>query len=385
MSFYSKISLFALFAAGSALGMELPPLLRSIESYEGQARLKAPAMSAAAQALNQPIITITRDGNLVDKIPKNYLECSEILKNLLKETEHDNAIELPDSLLEDFNWIAPILEYEYKLKNKLASKYFISTYPQASSYTIKDLVLMLNACQRFELNHMSETILYTLISGSERSLKKCKDTCLQTGSYQLPWTNDVAQLIAKEMRKDNQLFYMVLTNLTERKQGETYYWHILQDNTGIRRESSATSFLLRHQFGHFLAYNSTRWLSEHPELIVDQKWCQAQELINNPTILVNQVSDKDGTATLYWQIDSEILKIANSLKPEQVTILTEYLTKTDKMPLHLQEKLPQSIRQLLFPNWWQRRSWLSKAAIITGGVAATGLAVWYGYKYFSSK
>jgi hypothetical protein len=55
------------------------------------------------------------------------------------------------------------------------------------------------------------------------------------------------------------------------------------------------------------------------------------------------------------------------------------------MPLHLQEKLPRSIRQLLFPNWWQRRSWLSKAAIITGGFTATGLATWYGYKYFHKK
>lgn len=373
MSFYSKISLFALMAAGSIMGMEMPP------------RLKHPATSVAAQALNQPMISITCNGNLAAKIQKNYFEASKILKYLLKETKHNNTVELPDSVLEEFNWIANILEFEYKLKNKLISIYNISLYLAANGYTIKDLVHMLNACQRFELNNMSKVIIHTLIKGSERNLEKRKDTCLQTGSYQLPWTSDVAGLIANKMRKNNQLFYMVLTNLTERKQGKTSYWHILQNHMGTRRETSASSFLLRDKFGHFLAYNATGYLSEHPELIVDQGWCQAQGLINNPTILVNQVSDKDGTATLYWKVDPEILKIANNLKPEQITILIEYWNKAEQMPHYLRDKLPQSIRQVLFPNWWQRRSCLSKAAIIAGGAAATGFAAWYGYKHFSKE
>ncbi len=101
--------------------------------------------------------------------------------------------------------------------------------------------------------------------------------------------------------------------------------------------------------------------------------------------MVNQVSDEDGTATLYWKVDPEILKIANNLKPEQITILIEYWNKAEQMPHYLRDKLPQSIRQVLFPNWWQRRSCLSKAAIITASAAATGLAAWYGYKYFSKE
>jgi hypothetical protein len=363
------ITIALLSIVSSSLGMELPP------------RLKAPATSAAAHAINQPMIKVYSPSQHVDTIQRNYLEASATLKNMLEDVDANQALVLPNSMIEDYLAIKDLLSYEHRLIAETTDKK--TALDLLKSKTEQQLTAILNACQRFELNKVGELAITLLTEKLNTQAKK--DACLKTGSYNLDWTPDVARLVAQKMRKDNQFFYMVLTNLTERKQGEAYYWHILQDNTGTRRESSATSFLLRHQFGHFLAYNSTYWLSEHPELIVDQKWCQAQELINNPTILVNQISDKDGTATLYWQIDSEILKIANSLKPEQVTILIKYLTKTDQMPLHLQEKLPRSIRQLLFPNWWQRRSWLSKAAIITGGFTATGLATWYGYKYFHKK
>lgn len=273
MNLYSKISLLALLAASSLIGMEMPP------------RLKAPAQSAAAQALNQPMIKLFSDTQQIDNIQRNYLEASQMFKDMLHDVGADHALVLPESIIEDYITIKDLLMYEFRLNIGTTDEKTIINNLKLK--TEQQLVAIANACQRFELNKVCECAITLLTEKLNSSVRREK--CLRDGSYNLNWTLDVAYVVAKKMR----------------------------------------------------------------------------------------------CSTLYWQIDPKIVKIANNLKPEQITILMEYYNKTDEMPFHLRDKLPQSIKKILFPTWWQRRSWLSKAAIITGGAAATGIAAWLGYKYFN--
>ncbi|GMU19342.1 MAG: hypothetical protein AMXMBFR12_05340 [Candidatus Babeliales bacterium] len=371
MSFYSKISLFALMAAGPIMGMEMPP------------RLNHPAMSATAKALNQPMIKVFSDTQQIDTIQRNYLESSETFKNMLEDIDTKQTLVLPESMIEDYLAIQDLLIYEYRFKeNTLDDNQLRTLLNQKTEHA---LVTILNACQRFELNKISECATSIL---AKKLNNPALEDYVKNNALVLPWTADVARLVAQHMLKEKSyVFHMLLTDLTERKQGNIRYWHVLQENgKGTRIEDSQCSLesLLKKYFPHF--FRNSHFLTEPQAIKPANAWFRVGHLLNTPEkILTSTITDETGRSILYWEIDSEILKIFKNIKPEDVILLNIYSKEKEKMPLHLQKKLPQSIRQLLFPSWWQRRSWLSKAAIITASAATTGFAAWYGYKYFSKK
>lgn len=239
MSFYSKISLFALLAAGTALGMEIPP------------RLNHPATSAAAKALNQPMIKVFSDTQQIDTIQRNYLESSETFKNMLEDIDTKQTLVLPESMIEDYLAIQDLLIYEYRFKeNTLDDNQLRALLNQKTEHA---LVTILNACQRFELNKISECATSIL---AKKLNNPALEDYVKNNALVLLWTADVARLVAQHMLKEkSHVFHMFLTDLTERKQGNIRYWHVLQENgKGTRIEDSRCSLegLLKKYFPHFL-------------------------------------------------------------------------------------------------------------------------------------
>lgn len=374
MNLHSKISLLALLVSGTVLGMEIPP------------RLKAPAQSAAAQALNQPMIKVFSETQQIDNIQRNYLEASQTLKNMLADVGSEHTLVLPESMIEDYLAIKDLLVYEYRFNaEKTDEKTIINFFTPETEHT---LVTILNACQRFDLKNISECATVVLAKklnepGLEDYVKK--------NALILPWTGDVARLVAQHMLKEkSHMFHKILTDLTERKQGNIRHWHVLEENgKRIQIEDSQCSLenLLKKYFPHFIrnSHFLTAPQATKPANGVND-WLRVRHLLNTPEkILTSTITGETGRSILYWEIDSEILKLFKTLKPEDVILLNIYSKEKEKMPLYLQKKLPHQIKNILFPTWWQRRSCLSKAAIIASGAAATGLTAWFGYKYFSKK
>lgn len=373
MSFYSKISLLALMAAGNALGMELPP------------RLKAPATSAAAQALIEPMIKIYSDNHHIDTIQRNYLEASKTLKNMLEDVEANQELVLPDSMIEDYKEVRDLFSLEHRLKIGTIDEKAVRVILKRK--TVYDLSKIANACLRFDLpriEYQTIKVLAKKICNETDFIKKTSTT------LPLPWTQDVARLVAQAMlRKEKQMHHMLLTELTDRKDGGVSYWHVSQKNGNRTRiESSLSSFeaLFKNYLFFHLIKNASFFVFEPPAIKPSYDWISmGLSKVPFERLLTCTHTSETERSIIYWEINAEVLKMFETLKPEEVLILSIYYKEKKPLPIHLQKQLPEQIRNLLFPSWWQRRSWLSKAALITGGVAATGLAAWLGYKYFSKK
>lgn len=415
MSFYAKNSLFALLAMGTILGMEQP-------------RLQHPAQSAAAQALNQPMIEITCNGARIDRVPKNHLKVSETFKNLLQETEHANSLELLATYVADYQAIKDLLQYEYRLQNETIEQEVVLT--QLNPKTEQQLVAILNACQRFELNIISEFTAKVLAKKLDTLTRK--DECLKKGSYNLNWTPDVAHLVTQKMiESDNAsktmtlIYWLAQATLT--KNGNITFQDL------DYADSNGAQFRFTHLFDLFpsptAAYFGPVAIVKAPRRsIFENMFCVpfaalSQDEQQNIKILL-QLAYGNATYTntylprlkyavvekypedylvpprewvgLYYLHAQELENHINKkLLPEEL-VLMEYCFKCQKEQQEynyvtypglekFKSALPREFKTLLFPNWWQRRNWLSKAAIITGSAAATGLAAWFGYKYFSKK
>lgn len=415
MSFYSKISLFALLAAGSLIGMEQPP------------RLKHPATSAAAQAINQPMIKVFSETGQIDSIPRNYLEASETLNNMLEEVGADHALVLPESMIEDYLAIKDLLIYEYRFKMETIDEKTVADILKPK--TEQQLVSILNACHRFECNKVIEcavTVLATKLNASKR-----KEQCLKDGSYNLHWTPDVARLVAQQMvqndiaNKTMSLIYW-LAQATLNKNGRITF----QDLNYI--DSNAAQYSFTHLLEFFpspaVAHIGPLAIVKAPQRSVfenmfivpfialsenEQQTIKSylQQAYGNDTynrtylprlkysVVEKYPADYNTPARrlgFYYIYSQELQNHINKrLTPEELVVL-EYCFNCKKERNEydfvsypglerLNRVLSPELKTLIFPNWWQRRSWLSKAAIFAGGVAATGLAAWYGYKYFSKK
>lgn len=393
MSFYSKISLFALLAAGSIMGMEQPP------------RLKAPASSAAAQAINQSMIKVFSDTQQIDAIQRNYLEASETLKNMLHDVDSEHALVLPESMIEDYVAIKDLLLYEYRFNIETTDEKTVTEILKPK--TEQQLVAIANACQRFDLNKLSECTITVVAEKLNTQAKK--EECLRNGSYNLNWTPDVAHLIAQEM-----ILQSYLWQLYHRFAAYVGIKHCAFACEGTERKRSpdfSPSYTLNNRELDFTLYTGWGWdkvalpnendylddyftPTDKDILRIKHKLIQADE----PNIHGNQIVWKlNGQCIKLFEIDNprELANRYSTLTPEQVTLLGYCFIKTyNKQPYELEKypgitkickkSLPRELAYFV-PNWWQRRSWLSKAAIITGAAAATGLAAWLGYKYISKK
>jgi hypothetical protein len=373
MFFYSKISLCALLAAGTALGMELPPLLRSMESYEGQARLNAPALSAAAQAINQPMIKIYSPTQHIDTIQRNYLEASATLKNMLEDVDANQALVLPESMIEDYLSIKDLLRYEYRFNVDSTDEKTVIELLKLK--TEQQLVAIANGCQRFELNKVGEC---TIASLAERlNTLERKEECLRKGSFNLNWTLDVARLVANQFSaKKQQLadYFFLIHNLTQGK-------------------FNPRSFVM----ARYIA-NKSKTFGKYTEEI--KKAIQKGHYRIYNTDDESHVLFSDNEDHYEYKCDQAILNkyigLFTNLRLEQI-VYFDYLAQmanNKRIPIpdnrlsEIEATLPDSFIEIGLkrnPYWWQYRSLLTKAAIITGGVAATGLAAWYGYKYFNKK
>lgn len=389
MSFYSKISLLALLASGTTLGMTEP-------------------IAQIPQNRQSDItISITAHGAPLGNILASRLKASETLKNLLEDKIFDNPItefELPENMVQEFNVIKDLLEPEYRLKNESINKNDIINL--FKSKTEQQLVAIANACQRFELNEVGKCAIIVLAEKLNAPARK--EACLKNGSLNLDWTPDVAHLVAQEMILKNYLwqlyyrfaacvgikncafaceaseqneklpdFYASYTN-RNRTLNYTLYTGYVRDGIALPNEND----------------NIEPYSSAHDIDILRFKHKIKQD--REPNIHGNQI---------VWKVNSHCIKMFgvdnptelatrySTLTPEQVTLLGYcFIKKYNKQPYEL-EKYPGIItiskkslpRELAYfvPNWWQRRSWYTKAAIITGGVAAAGFAGWYGYKFLN--
>lgn len=415
MSFYSKISLFALLAAGSGLGMETPP------------RLKAPATSAAAHTINQPMIKVFSETQQIDTIQRNYLEASATLKNMLENVDANQALVLPESMIEDYLAIKDLLAYEYRLNAETTDKKTVLNL--LKSKTEEQLVAIANACQRFELNEVGECAI-ALLAERLNTLER-KEECLRKGSFNLNWTQDVAHLVTQKIiESDNAsktitLIYW-LAQATLNKNSKITF----QDLNYINNDGA--QFRFTHLFdlfpspataniGPFAMVKAPRRsifenmfclpfasLSQDEQQNIKIKLQQAygNETYTNAYLprLKYSVVEKypeDYHLPISWlgfyYLHAQTLEnhISKKLLPEEL-ILMEYCFNRQKEQQKYNyvaypglEKLKNSIcselNSLLFPTWWQQRSLLSKAAIIASSAAATVLAAWYGYKYFNKK
>lgn len=429
MSFYSKISLLALLAAGTVIGMEQPPLLR--EGFAGQApQLKHPAQSPAAQTINQPMIEITYNGSPINKVQKNYLEASVTLKNLLGETGAQNSLEVPESMVDDYQEIKDLLSFEHRLQSEIVNQNTIINLLKQK--TKQQLVAILNGCQRFELNKISEcavTVLAEKLSTSAR-----KEECLKNGTYNLNWTGDVARLVAQQMIKNtNHAMAIIywLAQATLNKNGKIRFQDFKIDGNVAQYSftdlmdyfpSPAVAYIgpvsivktprrsifenmysvpfialpqdaqqniqlqLLHAYG----------IEVHDRTILPRlKYSVVQPFLANSSIPIPANIPIDHLGFYYLHAADLENHINTKLIPEEL-ILMEYCYNRKKEEKEynfiaypglqkLKNSLSQELKTLIFPSWWQRRNWYTKAALIAGGAALTGWVAWQRYKYFSQK
>lgn len=425
MTSYSKISLCALFATGTALGMELPLLRQGLAGQEP--RLNAPVQNQAAQALNQPMIKVFSDRGQIDTIQSNYLETSATLKNMLEDVDADQALVLPESMIEDYVAIKDLLVQEYRLNAEITDEKTVINI--LKSKTEQQLVAIANACQRFELNQVSNCavkILAEQLNALER-----KEKCLKNGSYNLNWTPDVARLVAQEMircdatNKTMTLIYW-LAQATLNKNGRITFQDLNYANGNYERHSftNLMDFFpseAADNFGPIAIVKAPRrsifenmYCIPYVSLPKDTQQNIQLQLLQKygieyyynyllPRLKYSVVEKFPAHLNIpithlgfYHRYTPEFENyVEKKLLPEELTLM-EYCFKSKKEHKQydfnyypgiekLRKNICHALETLLFPNWWQQRSWLSKAAIITGGAAATGLAAWYGYKYFSKK
>ncbi|CAN5175226.1 hypothetical protein BH09DEP1_BH09DEP1_6880 [soil metagenome] len=402
MNLYSKISLFALLAAGSLVGMEQPPLLRSTRSYEGQARLKAPASSAAAQAINQPMIKVFSDTQQIDSLQRNYLEASTTLKNMLQDVDAHHTLVLPESMIEDYKQIKDLLADEYRFNAKTTDEKTITNLLNLK--TNEQLVAIANACQRFELTSVSECALAALAEKLNNT--ELKEKCLRNGSCNLNWTPDVGRLVAKSlaaklklvlhctvkqaMQENKLIFKSVITPKRVTGARATPNDCVLEVKALMKE--GAFSFISDEIYKKIndTFYKCTGHDTDFSKMIVSDP-------NSNSIVLFSTKLDHYYIFNIDQQIIDTFTKLFSNLTPVQALYL-EYLIQLDAQKrsplintniLAIDASLPDSFIQFGLKkssnSWWQCRNLFSKTAIITGGIAATGLAAWLGYKYFSKK
>lgn len=331
MSLYSKISLLALLVTGLLRGMEEPP------------HLKAPAKSAAAEAINQRMILITCEGIEIDKMQKNYLEASQTLKNLLDTIGNQNTIALTQDMAADYRVIRDLLRYEHLLKVKKINELTVLEFLRKSE---KSLVSILNACQRFELNNLSKFVAISL--AKKLSIATNREQCLYNGSYNLEWTSDSAHLVA-----------IVMLNMIAYEKNDyplNLLWQLFKTANGPEQ--------LNYKIRESLHKNAT------PEAVVlFQYWfeCRGKNM---------------GLDTKKYP---GIITIKSSLSSDLKTLLFPTFMKRVIDSCYEQQKqylLRIKIQMRNLRTWWHYQAGRSEKVAI---IAATGLAAWYGYKYFSKK
>lgn len=402
MSFYSKISLFALLAAGSINGQE-PPVL------------KYPAQSAASRALNQLMIKVFSETQLIDIIQRNYLEASETFKNMLQDVGSEYTLVLPESTIADYVVIKDLLTYEYRFNANLTDEKTIIAILKPK--TEQQLIAIVNACQRCDLKKIGECAIIAL--AEKLNTPERKEECLKNGSYNLNWTPDVARLVAQAMIHadlSTQTFVKIywLAQETIRQKGQI---------TAVELDKRGNQPIFHSQTNLFFTQFISDWDKPQPQMPLICYPPEKQKKI------ISQIKSRFGSehfnhhiaphlnylftegeewSCLFKYHAKQLEKyLETKIIPEELVLLESYFhykqfseyswisAQQFKKNIYnpnlyagintLKQTISPEIRNLLFPNWWQRRSWLSKAAIITGAAAATGLAAWYGYKHFSKK
>lgn len=426
MNTFSKISLFALLTMiTTVLGQEPP-------------KLKHPATSAAAQALNESLIEITYKNNSeeiipVAKIRKKYLCISSTFKNLFEETGAGNQLEIPASMAEELREAQDLFEYEFKLQNEPTNedhhKNNLGIFLAAKDE--HKLVTLINACQTFALNKVSPLIVEML--AKKLNTPERKQACQKTGSYHLNYTRDVACLVAQAMIKDTNFIPAIKHLMTYGKNGKIEdYFADRNDNCKLKKVANQhdninSIDLLRQPFSK-LSHKTYPYLNKQIlfEQLNNKNFTQSSKL---PGGYYSAIKDKKtalridtakipfmyiafhinhweptygpdiyrvDTDSYLWVCDKEIfnLDLASYLTPERVVFLEWFFNNQrhseelyEKLPL-LRQIFPKNIQKYLlnhsfFPYlFWQDGSFYKKAAIVAGGVAATGLSAWLGYKYY---
>ena len=133
MNIYAKLGLLALLSANALFGMEKPQ----------------PAQPAVQ--IQNDIIQIRAYETTIAKIERRHLKASSTLKALIDETSMDKGIELPEILVEDFKAVQDYLIHEFRIQEKIADDLPVMRLLIDKSEV--ELVAIINACQRFELNN----------------------------------------------------------------------------------------------------------------------------------------------------------------------------------------------------------------------------------------
>jgi hypothetical protein len=376
MNLYSKISLLALLAAGTTLGMEIPP------------RLKAPAQSAAAQALNQPMIKVFSDTHQIDSIQRNYLETSETLKNMLHDLGTGHALVLPESMIEDYLALKDLLMYEYRLIAGTTDENTVINLLKLK--TDQQLATIINACQRLDVNLISPIAINALTELLLTNNKK--QQCLENGSYNLPWTIDTEKLVAAAMIQKGDFRARLATYFTFLQLGSLEYGEIRSAFNNTHHTNKNWNTFANTPLTQYFFDDINKEIQDLVQLMQPIPESRRVQTIVSHTIV--PANDAQKYNITYWHVIPAFLNYAQKLKPAQIALL-HYLMDQAHMPegeFHrwrgidkISKTLPKYMQTLL--NKSEVNLWISRHPILAGAaISSAGIATaWLGYKYFSKK
>ena len=373
MNIYTKLGLLALLSANALFGMEKPQPAQPTVQVEND------------------MIQIQAHKTTIAKIERRHLKASETLKNLLSDTALTQVLELPESMINDFKAIQDYLVYEYRLQAKLADEKAILELLAKKSE--QELVAIINACQRFELNELSKcavSVLAAKLNNPER-----REQCLKTGSYKLELTPNSANLVGQEMIKNSntKLYWLIKEQILNK--GLITCSVINEGKSGIQK----TKMFYRDikSIVPFLGDKSCLFSELLNEKIIQQ--LKNSGIDATSKVIISLLSEgehelcalvPDSLRVWHFELPSSLNYFAQSLSPEKVTLFRYcYKCAKNEAPLNVEifpgiatimQALPNNIQALFSSKSYWESIVIPRNAAIATAVAAT--AVWAASKFW---
>ena len=206
-----------------------------------------------------------------------------------------------------------------------------------SKKTIEQLGIILNACQRFELNNISPLVVKIL--AQQMLVPAHRDACLKNGSYGLALTADSKKLILQALRKNNNFMPRIATWLTFLHfDGLFEYHHFVEVAGGVQNIRIRCNSFSKIPFN-----NNTCFLSE-VEPTMQQNIVFALILASSRTrdVIVSLVKHEGPLDLYYWEVLPFFRDLyENKLTIEQIAFLHFALEKLEKNETFSVNKFPK--------------------------------------------